>query len=55
MLTDEDCMSIIKEIDESDRINLTDWEEKFVESNLDEEYFSDKQKEVIENLEEKYL
>lgn len=52
-LTDEDCQDVIQELDNLDQ-ELKDWDMKFVESNLDRERFSDRQKKEIERMIEEY-
>lgn len=52
-LTHQDLLDILKELDESE-IEVTDWEARFIESNLDARTFSRKQKEIITKMWRKY-
>lgn len=52
--TDTDYNEILKELDEAN-VEVSDWEAHFIESNLYRKSFSDKQKIIIEKMEEKYL
>lgn len=53
-LSDEDCKDILREIDEGD-FEVSDWEAGFIESCLDRDFFTEKQKNVILRLDEKYI
>ena len=46
------CIEVIQAL--AGEPSLTDWEEDFIESNIDHSYFTAAQKEVIARLEEKY-
>jgi hypothetical protein len=50
--SNERCIDVITAL--VDEPNLSAWEHDFVSSNLDRTIFTDRQKEVIANLEEKY-
>lgn len=50
---DQELRDFLKALDESD-INVTDWEAKFIEGNLDNDFFSPKQREVVTRLIDKY-
>ncbi len=52
-LTAADCVKIISILDDPS-YELTEWEVGFVGSNLSRNQFSDKQKEIIAKLKEKY-
>lgn len=44
----------LKDLNESDSINVSDWEANFIESNLENKSFSDGQVTVIKSLIDKY-
>lgn len=52
----EQCAAVVQELTEHDAIHgeLTDFECGFCESNADRSWFSDRQKEVVRSLAEKY-
>lgn len=52
-LTDQDCIDVIKELDNGD-IELKDWDVKFVGNCLDWEHFTGKQKYQIQRMIEEY-
>lgn len=54
---DEALLQFLKKLDESvDKVTVTDWEAKFIESQLIKGYtaFSVKQREIIESMMTKY-
>ena len=54
-LSDEDCRSILEDIDELG-IQVNDWERKFITNNLSSKYkFTDRQRGACARLMEKYL
>jgi len=54
-MTDQDAIRIIKDIDSLDDIEVSDFEAEFIESNLGREFFTSKQKEVLDRMNRKYL
>lgn len=50
--SDEECRRVLDEL--ADEPNLTEWEATFIESNTGRQRFSDRQKETIHELIEKY-
>lgn len=50
---DSELRDFLKALDESS-IEVTDWEAQFIESNLDNDFFSPKQREVIQRMIDKY-
>lgn len=55
LLNNDECRRVIQVLnDETDPSDLSEWEYNFVTSNKDRTSFSDRQKEVITNLAEKY-
>jgi hypothetical protein len=53
-MTNEVAKEFLKDLDDADHINLTDWEAKFIESNYSRDTFTEKQFEVIERMKKKY-
>ena len=53
-LTDSDRVRFLHDLDKSERVEVTDWEAKFIESNLDQEMFSPKQREIIDRMMRQY-
>jgi len=53
MKNDDERSDFLKKLDKSDE-NVSDWEAQFIESNLDREHFSPKQREIIDRMAEKY-
>ncbi len=49
----EDCRDALKRLDNMGA-DVSEWEEGFIEDNLNTTHFSDKQKEVIEDMATKY-
>lgn len=47
---DEKRRSFLDALDDSDRIEVTDWEAQFLESTIGKEVFTDGQRKVIETL-----
>ena len=50
--SDDECRSVIEAL--SDEPSLTEWEQEFVESNIDRHSFTPAQKESIARMMEKY-
>ena len=50
--TDEDCIRVLKEL--RDDPGLSEWQDEFVNSNIGRLRFSDRQKEIIAELMEKF-
>jgi hypothetical protein len=53
-MNDTILAEFLKDLDDADHMELTDWEAEFLESNLGREKFSDKQRAVIERMKTKY-
>ena len=53
-MTGSEAKEFLRKLDESDRVTVSDWEAKFIESNLDRDYFTDKQVEIVEKMVSKY-
>lgn len=54
-MDDDARADFLKRLDDAaDEVNVTDWEAQFIESNLERQHFSPKQREVIDRLVEKY-
>ena len=49
----ESLRDFLKRLDEAD-VTVSDWEAGFIESNLTREHFSEKQREIVLKLMEKY-
>lgn len=47
-----DCVRILEELQDEPHLSL--WETDFIESNLERTHFTDKQREAIANLRDKY-
>lgn len=52
-MNDSDRADFLRRLDSSDK-NVSDWEAKFIESNLNRDHFSNKQREAIDAMMEKY-
>lgn len=50
--SNEECARVLKELE--DEPTLTQWQADFVENNLGRQYFTDRQKEIIAELIEKF-
>jgi hypothetical protein len=44
----------LKDLDDADHINVTDWESEFIETNISRTSFSEKQRAAIDHMREKY-
>ena len=54
-MDDEERSEFLKRLDEAvGRVEVTDWEAQFIESNLGRSMFSAKQREAIDRMHEKY-
>jgi hypothetical protein len=51
--SDEDLVDFLQSLDGSD-VEVTDWEARFIASNLDATWFTDRQRESIRAMVEKY-
>jgi hypothetical protein len=51
---DDEIHKFLVSLDEDEELDVTPWEAEFVESNLDRQSFSPKQRIVIRKLNEKY-
>ena len=51
--TDTERNEFLNELDNSP-IDVTDWESKFIESNIDRMHFSDRQRVTVDKMIEKY-
>jgi len=49
----EELRKFLKMLDESD-VNVSDWDAQFIESNLEREHFSAKQREVVMKMMERF-
>lgn len=54
MLTDDSELRHFLEMLDASDVNVTDWEATFIESNLQREHFSAKQREIVMKMIEKY-
>ena len=54
LITDEDCVEFLQWLDDHKRIEPTEFECKFIESNLDRKTFTAKQKDVVRSMVKKY-
>ena len=50
----EELRRFLKLLDSTEAVTVSDWEARFVESNLDREHFSPRQREIVMKLMEKY-
>jgi hypothetical protein len=50
--TDEECQRVVKEL--ADDPALTQWQSDFIDSNRGRQRFTDRQKEIIAELKEKF-
>jgi hypothetical protein len=53
-MNDATMAEFLRDLDESDDVEVTNWESQFIESNMDRESFSDPQREVIQKMHAKY-
>ena len=49
-MDDERRRAFLDALDESDRVEVTEWEEKFLDSNVGHETFSPAQRDVIDKM-----
>lgn len=52
--TGEEIAEFLRDLDEDDELEVSDWEAKFIQDNLGRKVFSPKQRIVIRKLHEKY-
>lgn len=52
--TDTDLAAFLDRLDSSDRVEVSDWEARFLESNLGRKHFTEPQRVVIRGLKERY-
>lgn len=52
-MDDQQRAEFLKRLD-SASVTVSDWDAKFIESNLDRQWFSPKQREIIDRMMEKY-
>ena len=53
-MNDDVRAAFLRDLDDADHIDLTDWETEFIESNYTRDEFTDKQREVIDRMKKKY-
>jgi len=54
MVTDDSELRHFLEMLDASDVNVTDWEANFIESNLQRDHFSAKQREIVMKMIEKY-
>lgn len=54
MTDDSELRNFLQALDDSTRVEVSDWEAQFISSNLTRDRFSYKQREIIMHLIEKY-
>ena len=53
-MNDDVRVAFLRDLDDADHINLSDWETEFIESNYERTEFTDKQRECIDRMKKKY-
>jgi hypothetical protein len=52
--TDQARADFLQDLDLTNAVEVSDWEAQFIESNLSRSTFSDKQREIIDQMHRKY-